>query len=173
MRIATVCLVLLTVIPLMAIAQELKKLQWPSPPPMQIDPAKQYFATLDTSKGTIVLELFPKEAPKTVNSFVFLARQGFYDGTEFHRVIPGFMIQGGDRHGEPKGTGGPGYEFEMRIATPSEPTSQERWAWPTAGRIPTAASFSSWTPPTSSRPTNTRSSANSRRGRILCTPSRR
>src|SRR3954467_2533456 len=80
------------------------------PPEMKIDTNKTYTATLDTSKGKIVLELFAKEAPKTVNSFVFLAREGFYDGTIFHRVIPGFMIQCGDPEG--RGTGGPGYKFE-------------------------------------------------------------
>jgi cyclophilin family peptidyl-prolyl cis-trans isomerase len=89
-----------------------EKKQWTSPPPMTIDTNKKYTATLDTSKGKIVLDLFPREAPKTVNNFVFLARQGFYDGTQFHRVIPGFMIQGGDRNGNPPGTGGPGYQFE-------------------------------------------------------------
>jgi cyclophilin family peptidyl-prolyl cis-trans isomerase len=81
-----------------------------NPPDMKIDVNKTYTATIDTSKGKIVLELFAKEAPKTVNSFVFLAREKFYDGTIFHRVIPGFMIQGGDPKGT--GTGGPGYEFE-------------------------------------------------------------
>src|SRR4051794_18453274 len=94
-----------------------QKMEWKEPPPMKIDPNKKYTATLDTTKGKIVLELFAKEAPKTVNSFVFLARQGFYNGTEFHRVIPGFMIQGGDRNGEPKGTGGPGYQFENENKT--------------------------------------------------------
>src|SRR3954462_12202227 len=87
-----------------------QKMEWKEPPPMKIDPNKKYTATLDTSKGKIVLELFAKEAPKTVNSFVFLAREGFYDGTIFHRVIPGFMIQCGDPEG--RGTGGPGYKFE-------------------------------------------------------------
>jgi cyclophilin family peptidyl-prolyl cis-trans isomerase len=84
--------------------------RWDNPPEMKIDPNKTYTATIDTTKGKIVLELFPKEAPKTVNSFVFLAREKFFDGTIFHRVIPGFMIQGGD----PTGTGrdGPGYQFE-------------------------------------------------------------
>jgi cyclophilin family peptidyl-prolyl cis-trans isomerase len=89
-----------------------EKKEWNSPPPMSIDTNKRYLATLDTNKGKIVLELFAKEAPKTVNSFVFLAREGFYDGTTFHRVIPGFMIQGGDRNGKPSGTGGPGYQIE-------------------------------------------------------------
>jgi peptidylprolyl isomerase/peptidyl-prolyl cis-trans isomerase B (cyclophilin B) len=87
-----------------------KKKSYDKPPEMKIDPNKQYFATLDTSKGKIVLELFPKEAPKSVNNFVALARDGFFDGTIFHRVIPGVMIQGGDPQGN--GSGGPGYQFE-------------------------------------------------------------
>src|SRR6185503_16973259 len=66
-----------------------------------------------TSRGTIVCELFPKEAPNTVNNFVFLAREGFYDGTKFHRVIPDFMIQGGDPEGT--GRGGPGYKFADEV----------------------------------------------------------
>ena len=77
---------------------------------MSIDPAKKYSATLETSSGVIVVDLFAKDAPKTVNNFVFLARDGFYDGTVFHRVIPDFMIQGGDPTGS--GRGGPGYRFE-------------------------------------------------------------
>jgi peptidyl-prolyl cis-trans isomerase B (cyclophilin B) len=81
-----------------------------APPPMAIDTSKNYVATLETSKGTIVVDLFTKDAPKTVNNFVFLAREGFYDGTKFHRVIENFMIQGGDPEGS--GRGGPGYRFE-------------------------------------------------------------
>ena len=77
---------------------------------MTIDTAKSYSATLDTSKGSIVVDLFAKDAPKTVNNFVFLARDKFYDGTSFHRVIADFMIQGGDPTGT--GRGGPGYRFE-------------------------------------------------------------
>lgn len=77
---------------------------------MTIDPSKKYTATFETSRGTIVVDLFPKDAPKTVNNFVFLAREGFYNGTVFHRVIPDFMIQGGDPEGS--GRGGPGYRFE-------------------------------------------------------------
>ena len=77
---------------------------------MSIDPAKTYTATLDTSKGKIVADLFAKDAPKTVNNYVFLAREKFYDGTTFHRVIENFMIQGGDPEGT--GRGGPGYHFE-------------------------------------------------------------
>jgi peptidyl-prolyl cis-trans isomerase B (cyclophilin B) len=77
---------------------------------MAIDPAKKYTATFETSRGAIIADLFPKDAPKTVNNFVFLAREGFYDGTIFHRVISDFMIQGGDPTGT--GRGGPGYKFE-------------------------------------------------------------
>jgi peptidyl-prolyl cis-trans isomerase B (cyclophilin B) len=84
--------------------------QYSAPPAMAIDPAKKYAATFETSRGTIVADLFPKDAPKTVNNFVFLAREGFYDGTVFHRVIGDFMIQGGDPTGT--GRGGPGYKFE-------------------------------------------------------------
>lgn len=78
-------------------------------PPMQIDPQKYYVATLVTEKGDITLELYADKVPHTVNNFVFLAREGFYDNTTFHRVIPGFMAQGGDPTGT--GTGGPGYTF--------------------------------------------------------------
>jgi len=77
---------------------------------MELDPAKGYKATLHTDKGEITISLLAKEAPKTVNNFVFLARQGFYDAVIFHRVINGFMIQTGDPEGT--GRGGPGYRFE-------------------------------------------------------------
>jgi peptidyl-prolyl cis-trans isomerase B (cyclophilin B) len=79
------------------------------PPEMVIDKSKTYTATLKTSKGDIVVELFAADAPLTVNNFVFLAREKFYDGTTFHRVIADFMIQGGDPEGT--GRGGPGYRF--------------------------------------------------------------
>lgn len=79
------------------------------PPAMVIDPRKTYVATLETAKGQIVIQLFADKVPQTVNNFVFLAREGFYDNTTFHRVIPGFMAQGGDPTG--RGTGGPGYRF--------------------------------------------------------------
>jgi peptidyl-prolyl cis-trans isomerase B (cyclophilin B) len=88
------------------------KKTWDKPPEMKIDPNKSYSATIDTDKGAIHVDLFAKEAPKTVNNFVFLAKEGFYDGVAFHRVIPDFMIQGGDRNGEPAGTGDAGYKFE-------------------------------------------------------------
>lgn len=84
-----------------------KTLQWPAAPAMQIDVSKSYVATLHTVKGDIVIELLPQAAPTTVNNFVFLARQHYYDGVTFHRVLPGFMAQGGDPAGT--GTGGPGY----------------------------------------------------------------
>ena len=84
--------------------------QYPSPPQMSIDADKKYSATFNTSRGEIVCELFAKQAPKTVNNFVFLARDKFYDGTKFHRVLANFMIQGGDPEGS--GRGGPGYRFE-------------------------------------------------------------
>lgn len=80
-----------------------------APPSMSIDVDKQYFATIETEKGPITVELFADKAPNTVNNFVFLAREGFYDNTMFHRVIPGFMAQAGDPTGT--GRGGPGYRF--------------------------------------------------------------
>ncbi len=81
-----------------------------APPAMKIDTSKQYTAIIETEKGNLVLEFFAEDVPITVNNFVFLAREGFYDGSTFHRVIPGFMAQGGD----PTGTGGgnPGYSFK-------------------------------------------------------------
>ncbi|MGB6873975.1 MAG: peptidylprolyl isomerase [Dehalococcoidia bacterium] len=81
-----------------------------APPAMTIDTSKQYSATIETEKGNLVLELFASDVPITVNNFVFLARDGFYDGTTFHRVIPGFMAQGGDPTGT--GAGTPGYRFD-------------------------------------------------------------
>jgi peptidyl-prolyl cis-trans isomerase B (cyclophilin B) len=89
--------------------------QWDTPPKMQIDPQMSYRATIETTKGKIELKLAPQHAPKTVNNFVFLAREGFYDGLSFHRVIkdPPFMIQGGDPTGS--GRGGPGYKFEDEV----------------------------------------------------------
>ena len=80
---------------------------------MRIDPKKKHTATFETSRGSIVCELFANDAPATVNNFVFLAREGFYDGTVFHRVIENFMVQGGDPTGT--GRGGPGYRFEDEL----------------------------------------------------------
>ncbi|MBM3152702.1 MAG: peptidylprolyl isomerase [Chloroflexi bacterium] len=84
-------------------------MQWNTPPEMKIDPKKKFSATMKTDKGEMTLELFADKTPITVNNFVFLARQGFYDGIIFHRVIANFMAQGGDPTG--KGSGGPGYRF--------------------------------------------------------------
>jgi cyclophilin family peptidyl-prolyl cis-trans isomerase len=83
--------------------------KWNTPPAMVIDHKKKYTATLSTDKGDIVLDLFADKTPKTVNNFVFLAREGYYDGTIFHRVISDFMVQGGDPTGT--GRGDPGYRF--------------------------------------------------------------
>jgi cyclophilin family peptidyl-prolyl cis-trans isomerase len=83
--------------------------QWEKPPEMKIDTAKKYSAVIETSKGNIKVELFAKEVPQTVNNFVFLANEKFYDGVKFHRIIKDFMVQTGDPKGD--GTGGPGYTF--------------------------------------------------------------
>lgn len=82
-------------------------------PPMVIDPEKEYTATIVTEKGEIVIDLLPEQAPLAVNSFVFLAQQGWFDGVTFHRVLPGFVAQGGDPSGS--GMGGPGYEFDNEV----------------------------------------------------------
>ncbi len=83
--------------------------QYDAPPPMVIDTTKHYVATISTDEGDIRIELFADKAPSTVNNFVYLARDGYYDGVTFHRVIKGFMAQGGDPTGS--GRGGPGYKF--------------------------------------------------------------
>ena len=92
--------------------------QYATPPAMTINPEHKYTATIDTAKGKIVVELFAKDAPLTVNNFVFLARERFYNGTTFHRVIPDFMIQGGDPTAT--GAGGPGYKFADEVG-PDKP----------------------------------------------------
>ena len=92
--------------------------KYASAPAMSIDAAKKYTAVLETNRGKITVDLFPKDAPKTVNNFVFLAREGFYNGLKFHRVIPDFMIQGGDPQGT--GSGGPGYKFGDEVG-PGKP----------------------------------------------------
>lgn len=86
-----------------------KVLSWSEPPKMEIDKTKKYFAEMETSAGRMKIELFAKETPVAVNNFVFLSRQGFYEGLTFHRIIKDFMIQGGDPKGN--GAGGPGYQF--------------------------------------------------------------
>jgi cyclophilin family peptidyl-prolyl cis-trans isomerase len=84
--------------------------QWAKPPAMTIDVKKQYTAVIHTDKGDMTIQLFADKTPRTVNNFVFLAKEGFYDGTIFHRVIADFMAQGGDPTGS--GRGGPGYRFD-------------------------------------------------------------
>lgn len=93
---------------------KLENMQFTICPPMTVDPAKGYLATIQTENGDIVLELFPDVAPIAVNSFIFLAENGWYDGVTFHRVIPGFVAQGGDPTGT--GFGGPGYAFDNEIS---------------------------------------------------------
>ena len=102
--------------------QQQQQQQWKNPPEMHIDTDATYRAEIETDKGTIELELYPQHAPKTVNNFIFLAREGFYDGVIFHRVIDSFMIQGGDPTGA--GRGGPGYKFEDE--TRGNPLRHER-----------------------------------------------
>lgn len=117
LRIASVILVLVTSAvvscgpsaPPPAVTPTPKPETYSSPPSMVIDTSKQYTAIIETEKGKLVLELFAKDVPVTVNNFVFLAREGFYDGSTFHRVIPGFMAQGGDPTGT--GMGDAGYKF--------------------------------------------------------------
>jgi cyclophilin family peptidyl-prolyl cis-trans isomerase len=93
-----------------------KRQQFDAPPPMCIDPNKRYTAEMVTTKGTLRIALDPLAAPKTVNNFVFLARYHYFEGIFFHRVIPGFVLQGGDPQGT--GTGGPGYRFEDELPKP-------------------------------------------------------
>ncbi|HLH45681.1 MAG TPA: peptidylprolyl isomerase [Acidimicrobiales bacterium] len=93
-----------------------KQQSFDGPPPMCIDPARRYSAEMVTSAGTLTIALFADQAPKTVNNFVFLARYHYYEGIVFHRVIPGFVLQGGDPTGT--GRGGPGYRFEDELPRP-------------------------------------------------------
>ena len=103
--------------------------QYSSPPAMSIDPSKNYTATIETTAGTMTAEFFPQDAPATVNNWIFLAREGYYEGVIFHRVIPGFMIQGGDPTGT--GRGGPGYKFNDEKVT--KPYSRGTMAMANAG----------------------------------------
>ncbi|MEM7276213.1 MAG: peptidylprolyl isomerase, partial [Actinomycetota bacterium] len=95
-------------------------LEFPAAPPSCTDPAATYIATFDTNLGTITAELDAAKAPETVNNFVYLARYHYYDGTQFHRIIEDFMIQGGDPNGDPPGTGGPGYTIAEEVPQPGE-----------------------------------------------------
>ena len=93
-----------------------KRQKFSGEPPMIIDPAKRYGATMSTSHGDLVIALDPIAAPRTVNSFVFLSRYHYYEGVIFHRIIPGFVLQGGDPTGT--GTGGPGYQYADELPAP-------------------------------------------------------
>ena len=93
-----------------------KRQRFDTPPPMCIDPDRSYTATMVTSKGTMTIALDPAAAPRTVNNFVVLARYHYFDGITFHRVIPGFVLQGGDPEGT--GRGGPGYRFADELPRP-------------------------------------------------------
>ncbi|MFQ6113351.1 MAG: peptidylprolyl isomerase, partial [bacterium] len=102
--------------PLAKVAPEDRSDYYSNPPQMTIDESKRYLATIQTTKGNIVVELDAISAPIHVNNFVFLSEQGFYDGLTFHRVVPEFVIQGGDPTGN--GTGGPGYRIPAEIGLP-------------------------------------------------------
>ena len=106
-------LVALTVLLSASLCLAAEKKQYEKPGDMKIDPKKTYTATIETSEGKIVAQLFPDKAPQTVNSFVFLAKEKFFDGLTFHRVIKGFMLQGGDPEGT--GRGGPGYHLKAEF----------------------------------------------------------
>ena len=113
--------------------------QFSSPPEMGIDPDKRYTATMDTSMGELVIALDPDRAPKTVNNFVFLALHHYFDGIIFHRIIDGFVCQGGD----PTGTGTAVPATDSRTSCPSPASTRSaRWRWQTQGRARTAASSS-------------------------------
>jgi len=108
-RIAGIILILVTLLSVSCASPAPKPKTYSEPPLMTIDTSKQCTATIETEKGNLVLELFASDVPLTVNNFVFLAREGFYDSSTFYRVIPDFMAQGGDPTGT--GTGSPGYTF--------------------------------------------------------------
>ena len=152
-RIAGIILVLAALLSASCAGGEPKLKTYSAPPPMTIDTSKQYIATLETENGNIVLELFASDVPVTVNNFVFLAREGFYDGTTFHRVIPGFMAQGGDPTGT--GRGNPGYSFAMSL--PSIPMLLVLYQWLIPVLIPMAASSSLPIHPSITLMVNTRS----------------
>jgi len=111
---------------------------WSAPPSMQIDPKKTYTAEVKTSKGSFTIELMASKAPKTVNNFVFLAKEHYYDGVTFHRIIETFMVQTGDPTGT--GAGGPGYKFEDELP-PAEPYAPGIVAMANAGKNTNGSQF--------------------------------
>ncbi len=145
--------------------------QWQTPPAMQIDAAKNYRVTIETTKGKIVLELYPQHAPKTVNNFVFLAKEGYYDGVVFHRVIDNFVIQGGDPTGT--GRGGPGYQFEDEFKGNPLKHGTGFISMANRGRAPTGASSLSPIPPSRTWTESTRYSGRWSRGWTWSTRSAR
>lgn len=113
--------------------------QWPEAPQMAIDPDSAYVATIDTNRGDIVVELAASEAPNAVNNFVCLARAGYYEVTVFHRIMAGFMIQGGDPTGT--GRGGPGYQFEDELPSGETPYVRGTVAMANAGANTNGSQF--------------------------------
>lgn len=113
--------------------------QWSTPPEMQIDPTKNYKAHMETDKGTMVIELFADKTPITVNNFVFLAREGYYDEVIFHRVIADFMVQGGDPTGT--GRGGPGYKFQDEFVSSLKHDKQGILSMANAGPFTNGSQF--------------------------------
>jgi cyclophilin family peptidyl-prolyl cis-trans isomerase len=113
--------------------------QWAEAPEMVIDTSKTYTATLETNRGNIVVELADDEAPNTVNNYVCLARSGYYDVTIFHRIISGFMIQGGDPTGT--GSGGPGYKFDDELPGGDAPYVRGTLAMANAGENTNGSQF--------------------------------
>ena len=115
--------------------------QYSSPPPLSIELANSYQAKFMTDLGEFTVQLFAAETPKTVNNFIFLAREGFYDGVIFHRVIHSFMGQGGDQTG--KGRGGPGYSLRMNSTPNFDTINPVSFRWQMPDRIPTVHNSSS------------------------------
>ena len=120
--------------------------QYSNVPTVTIDPAAPYSAVVRTSLGNMEIELFPAQAPVTVNNFIFLAKDGFYDGVIFHRVIPSFMIQGGDPFGQ--GTGGPGYQFQDEFSSTLAFDQPGRLAMANSGPATNGSQFFVTTAPT-------------------------
>ena len=136
--------------------------QYAAPPAMKVDPAKTYTATLETNKGTITAELYPQDAPMTVNNFVCLAEDGYYDNTPFHRIVSGFVIQGGD----PTGTGAVGPATSSTTSRFRRTMKRAFWPWRMPGRTRTEVSSSScWMICAAGCRRTTRSSAVSHRAR--------
>ena len=129
------------------------------PPEMALKPGYEYYANFATEKGPVKIRLFAEEAPETVNNFVFLARDGYFDGTTFHRVIEDFMAQGGDPTGT--GMGGPGYTIPTSSIPNCATTGPASSRWRTPARTPAAPSSSSPTWPRPGSMTGTLSSARS------------